>query len=143
MGKKKFTFQYVSIKSIQLHLEHLLPVYLHSNMFLLNRIKWKFNHHQKIFTFQYVSIKSVFKKQVGKHIVTFTFQYVSIKSLCCCQNLSFVSDLHSNMFLLNPGEGRKIARTSVYLHSNMFLLNRLFGSRQKGENKIYIPICFY
>ena len=58
--QKKFTFHYVSIKSI-------------FDEFI--------NAFYKSFTFHYVSIKSQVGKVLGALVLIFTFHYVSIKSI--------------------------------------------------------------
>ena len=54
----------------------------------------------------------------------FTFHYVSIKSGCLQSDLSLTyTNLHSTMFLLNPGISADAIQQSFNLHSTMFLLN--------------------
>ena len=124
-------------------------IHLHSNMFLLRLLL----HHLwrsfvTWFTFQYVSIKTCLAATaLVLHDKLFTFQYVSIKTLRSGRNISYVANLHSNMFLLRqPDETRErivqllftfqyvsiktffavsVSPWISYLHSNMFLLRRL------------------
>ena len=56
----KFTFHYVSIKSI-------------------SDIVW--SRYANIFTFHYVSIKSIYSHDKHPSLIVFTFHYVSIKSI--------------------------------------------------------------
>ena len=77
----KFTFHYVSIKSLALS---LVCTTLSE------------------FTFHYVSIKSVKQMLQGTCMCQFTFHYVSIKSISDSEILAGQGDLHSTMYLLNP-----------------------------------------
>ena len=95
-----FTFHYVSIKSTDKTTE---------------------NTEGNIFTFHYVSIKSVLHKVVCSGIIRFTFHYVSIKSYIIRDREGGNTNLHSTMYLLNPGTAETIK--IIYL--------------------IYIPLCIY
>ena len=75
------------------------------------------------FTFHYVSIKSeitilnlLLKKK-------FTFHYVSIKSGKTETWKSYISNLHSTMYLLNRRQGSASLVIDADLHSTMYLLN--------------------
>ena len=74
-----------------------------------------------LFTFHYVSIKSVLHKVVCSGIIRFTFHYVSIKSYIIRDREGGNTNLHSTMYLLNPGTAETIK--IIYL--------------------IYIPLCIY
>ena len=77
----KFTFHYVSIKSISQVLHWLYFLHLHSTMYLLNQNTFPFRFFVSLlFTFHYVSIKSVHRMYDYKQEFSFTFHYVSIKS---------------------------------------------------------------
>ena len=77
---KKFTFHYVSIKSIKRKLRPLHQRDLHSTMYLLNRLYITDCPIPAEFTFHYVSIKSITDYSNCKKFLEFTFHYVSIKS---------------------------------------------------------------
>ena len=53
-----FTFHYVSIKSVLASNNVAVIAYLHSTMYLLNRVSTQTIYHIEKFTFHYVSIKS-------------------------------------------------------------------------------------
>ena len=76
----KFTFHYVSIKSLSAQVQPTAESNLHSTMYLLNPDVEDNHVHGNIFTFHYVSIKSDKEEAHHTDINEFTFHYVSIKS---------------------------------------------------------------
>ena len=74
-----------------------------------------------LFTFHYVSIKSTDKTTENNEGNIFTFHYVSIKSYIIRDREGGNTNLHSTMYLLNPGTAETIK--IIYL--------------------IYIPLCIY
>ena len=74
-----------------------------------------------LFTFHYVSIKSTDKTTENTEGNIFTFHYVSIKSYIIRDREGGNTNLHSTMYLLNPGTAETIK--IIYL--------------------IYIPLCIY
>ena len=131
---RTFTFHYVSIKSPADCSTVVGSFYLHSTMYLLNRVyssapimlctdlhstmyllnpysEWSKAGAQK-FTFHYVSIKSILGISRLYPVPSFTFHYVSIKSylkICAAYTKPY---LHSTMYLLNPATIR--IRCSVF-----------------------------
>ena len=98
-----FTFQYVSINTLEPVQAHPEQLPLHSNMFLLipNSLQ----------------IKATAESG-------FTFQYVSINTQCEVYRVAHYGTLHSNMFLLIPAVVASPLSFVPTLHSNMFLLIR-------------------
>ena len=78
--KLKFTFHYVSIKSMERLINVTALPDLHSTMYLLNRGKSAVLGQVGTFTFHYVSIKSGGDDTLQRAPPEFTFHYVSIKS---------------------------------------------------------------
>ena len=74
-----------------------------------------------LFTFHYVSIKSTDKTTENTEGNIFTFHYVSIKSYIIRDREGGNTNLHSTMYLLNPGTAETIK--IIYL--------------------VYIPLCIY
>ena len=75
-----FTFQYVSINTMDAEESSIPIVTLHSNMFLLIRKSHVCMRKRPAFTFQYVSINTLLRLRsiLGSNV--FTFQYVSINT---------------------------------------------------------------
>ena len=70
-----------------------------------------------LFTFHYVSIKSTDKTTENTEGNIFTFHYVSIKSYIIRDREGGNTNLHSTMYLLNPGTAETIKIISVsYTH---------------------------
>ena len=165
MGKTKFTFQYVSIISYNIHVNLLSQRNLHSNMFLLflNPICHRIAY-LSIFTFQYVSIISFSGKQLCDRClylhsnmfllfpvklssialsITFTFQYVSIISVQSLLLIPVLSWFTFQYVSIISGSDRSGTPDTIHLHSNMFLLFQYNSFHHWLHHFIYIPICFY
>ena len=118
----KFTFHYVSIKSVVREYRLLEILHLHSTMYLLNR---------------YPHYKTLVSSMI------FTFHYVSIKSSTFKSMIIYIYYLHSTMYLLNQNQRCQQVILKLYLHSTMYLLNRLNNLACKWLYLIYIPLCIY
>ena len=99
-----FTFQYVSINTMNENNMPLSLMTLHSNMFLLIHTQYRQNYPT---------------------LYSFTFQYVSINTEEPERQYYYIATLHSNMFLLIHEQINEELLQIATLHSNMFLLIRM------------------
>ena len=117
---------------------------LHSNMVLL---QWSDSigarRNNSWFTFQYgsTSIRVEYESIVIFKI--FTFQYGSTSIRTSSMFLAALSNLHSNMVLLQLILLPRTHVLSCYLHSNMVLLQSGCDHTVSCAFEIYIPIWFY
>ena len=126
LSVSRFTFHYVSIKSLVLYDVSLVFSYLHSTMYLLNHYMWV--------------------PKGSKICNLHSTMYLLNHFLTLCLN-SFAKNLHSTMYLLNQGCSQRnhvpcawftfhyvsiksrlwkwLGVVEMDLHSTMYLLNRL------------------
>ena len=118
-----FTFHYVSIKSKLTTSYCDTEYYLHSTMYLLNRVP------------PFVS----FTAPVNYLHST---MYL-LNPLLLYPNRKCRVDLHSTMYLLNPHICDCQHLVQINLHSTMYLLNQINSVFILCLTRIYIPLCIY
>ena len=140
----RFTFHYVSIKSVKSAWANLLIGNLHSTMYLLNRTAkflcqfWFWHLHSTMYLLNPIATITSKVLNTDLHSTMYLLNQWDRKG-----GAGDRSHLHSTMYLLNLTTTAPITTVQKHLHSTMYLLNHNQRRHLCCCTFIYIPLCIY